>query len=396
MKIKVKAEDFVVCEESTLSLSPEPLNHAVFRLIKEDWDTFALIDLLARKLKTPKRDFSIGGLKDRHGKTEQLLSIRNSRNLRAAVDALPAEEKYSLVFHGFCSEPITARDIRGNHFTITVRDISAGELERSLANAEIVRRWGVPNYYDEQRFGSARHGRGFMGKEIFRESREKALRLYFGPSKLDDSKTRALKTCVLDNWYHWDRCLDGAFGEYRRILTYLLTHRQAFHKALSLIDRRFLVFVLNAYQSFLFNQILSGYLEDLQREHGFSADRCTYSQGEFLFYGELPIILFELLRKQKLPVPGWDSRIANPRLAEITARVLESEAIELSDLKVRQLSLIYINGVERPAILLPENFAVAEVGDDELYTNKKRMTLKFFLPRGGYATLIVKRLEADS
>jgi tRNA pseudouridine13 synthase len=394
MKIKVKAEDFVVREESTLPFSLEPRAHAVYRLTKQNWDTFDLIDLLARRLRIPKQDISTGGIKDRYGETEQLISIRNRRGLDAAIADLPPEENFKLTFVGYHRAAVTAKDIRGNHFTITIRDIPSGDLDRFLANAQIIGRWGLPNYYDEQRFGSARHGKGFMGKEIFRGSREKALRLYFEPSKFDDPRSRTLKSCVLEHWYLWDSCLEGAFGEYRKILTYLSQHRRAFHKALSLIDRRFLVFVLNAYQSFLFNSILSEYLGDLQREHGFALDTASYSQGRFLFHRELPEPLFEHLGSKSLPVPGWDSQIEDPRVAEVTASVLANEGIELRDLKVRQMSRIYINGVERPAILLPQDFSVESVEEDELHNSKMKMNLRFFLPRGGYATLITKRLEA--
>ncbi len=392
MKIKVKPEDFVVLEEALFETSAEPRAHAVFRLNKQDWDTFDLIDLIARRLKIPKQDIAIGGIKDRYAKTEQLISVKNRQGLTAAVQALPPEANFNLSFLGYCATPITAKDIRGNQFTITIRDIPSGDLERFLANAEIAKQWGVPNYYDEQRFGGARHGKGFMGKEIFRGSRERALRLYFEPSKFDDPRTRALKSCVLENWYHWDRCSEHAFGEYRRILTYLSRHRRAFHRALGLIDRRFLVFMLNSYQSFLFNQILTEYLEDVQREQDISFDTVPYSQGRFLFHRELPEALFDHLLGLTLPVPGWDSQIEDPRIAEITAAVLEREDLEMTDLKVRQLSRIYINGVERPPILLPQEFCVENVTEDELYDNKKKLTLRFFLPRGGYATLIVKRL----
>jgi len=394
MKIKVKTEDFVVREVSTLQPTPQPQAHAIFRLTKQDWDTFDLVDLLARRLKIPSQDLSTAGIKDRHGKTEQLLSIKNRRGLPAAVRTLPPEENFDLTFLGYHAAPITAMEIRGNRFTITIRDIASEAMERIRGNAEIASRWGVPNYYDEQRFGSARHGKGFMGREIFRGSREKALRLYFEPSKFDDPGIRKLKSCVLENWYHWNRCLDGAFGEYREILTYLSRHGRAFHKALGLIDRRFLVFALHAYQSLLFNRILSGYLEDLQQAYDLQLEPLAYSQGCFLFYRELPQALFEQLKSRNLPVPGWDSRVTDPRIAEITARVLEQEGIQLKDLKVRQMSRIYINGVERPAILLPQEFRLGGIEEDELYKNRKKMTLRFFLPRGGYATLIVKRLEA--
>jgi tRNA pseudouridine13 synthase len=394
MKVKVTAEDFLVREEAELEISSEPQSEMIFRLSKQDWDTFDLLDLLARRLKIPKHAISVAGIKDRHCRSDQLVSIRYRQGLRASIADLPPEDNFTLTFLGYSAAPITAKDIRGNHFTITIRDMVPRDLQRCLANAEIIARWGVPNYYDEQRFGSVRHGRGFMGKEIFRGKREKALRLYFEPSKFDNRKTRVLKACVLENWGLWERCLEEAFGEYRRILTYLSEHRQAFHKALALIDRRFLVFVLNAYQSFLYNQILSDYLADLQGEHDLIFDQHPYSLGQFLFYRDLPKALFEQLRSKSLPVPGWDSHIEDPAIAEITARVLEREEIELRELKVRQMSRIYINGVQRPAILLPEGFAIESVAEDELYKNKEKMTLKFFLPRGGYATLILKRLEA--
>jgi len=396
MKIKVRAEDFVVQEEHLVEPSPNPQSQIIFRLVKRDWDTFDLLDLLARRLKIPKQDISVAGIKDRHGRTEQLVSIRYRQGLRASIAVLPPEDNFTLTFLGYRAAPITAKDIRGNHFTITIRDIVPHDLQRCLANAEIVARWGVPNYYDEQRFGSARHGRGFMGKEIFRGKREKALRLYFEPSKFDNRKTRLLKSCVVENWGKWDCCLEEAFGEYRRILTYLSGHKQAFHKALALIDRRFLVFVLNAYQSFLFNEILSAYLANLQGEHGLIFDQHPYSRGRFLFYRDLPQLLFEQLRGKSLPVPGWDSQIEDPVIAGIAARVFEREKIELRDLKVRQMSRIYINGIQRPAILLPEGFAIEAPENDELYKSKRKITLKFFLPRGGYATLILKRLEASS
>jgi len=395
MKIKVKAEDFRVQEETKLRVSSRPRAYSVFQLTKRDWDTFDLIALLARRLRIPVRDIAFAGIKDRFGWTKQLITIRRRRGLSETIARLPEEKNFSLNLLGYCATPISAKDIRGNRFTITVRDIDPSDLQRYLENADIVSKWGVPNYYDEQRFGSARHGKGFIGKEVFLGRREQALRLYFEPSKYDKTKTRNLKACVTENWGRWEHCLDQSFGEYRRILAYLTEHRKAFHKALTLIDRRYFLFLLNAYQSFLFNRILSQYLESVAEEYTVALDYHRYLHGRFLFHRELPETLFRRLQRAELPVPGWNSRIEDPRIAEITARVLEAEGIELRDLKERQISRIYINGIERPALLQPESFSVTTAQDDELYKNRKKMQLEFFLPRGGYATLIVKRLAAQ-
>lgn len=390
MKIKVRPEDFVVLEEAAVALSPTPDRFAVFALTKREWDTFDLVDLLARRLRVGRQDIHYGGIKDRFGLTEQLISVRSpGRRLPAVRD-----KNFSLEFRGFSPDPITARSVAGNRFTITIRDIEERLIESYCSNADSVRTRGFPNYYDEQRFGSARHGKGFMGKELFLGRREKALRLYFTPSRHDDRRTRQLKTCAIEHWSHWSECLGLAFGEYRKVLNYLRDHRSAFTRAISLLDHRFLVFVLNAYQSFLFNEILGAYLRTLADRHDLTLLGRAYRWGTFLFHESLTEELFAELRERLLPVPGHDTVIRDETVRELVRRVLAREGIELADLKAKQLSRVEVHGIERPMLVLPQHFSMTGIAEDELYPKKKKMTLEFFLPRGSYATLILKRLEA--
>jgi tRNA pseudouridine13 synthase len=264
VKIKVRPEDFVVQEEPAVRLGEHPDRYAVFRLAKREWDTFDLLDLLARRLGVRSADISVGGFKDRFGSTEQLVSVRIPPGGRPkAWERGLREKNFTLELAGYGPDPVTARSIRGNAFTITLRDLDPTLLPRYRERAEGLRRWGLPNYYDEQRFGSARHGKGFMGKELFLGHRERALRLYFEPSRHDDRRSRALKSRVIEAWGHWERCLESAFGEYRRVLEYLREHPRAWRQALLRIDRRFLLFVLNAYQSYLFNELLTARLVEL-------------------------------------------------------------------------------------------------------------------------------------
>jgi tRNA pseudouridine13 synthase len=390
MKIKVLPEDFIVREQSELTLSARRGRYAVYALSKRGWDTFDLLGYLAKRLRLAPRDLSVGGIKDRFGHTEQLLSVRAAGPLPPLLE----ERGFRLELRGYAGKPVTARVVAGNRFTITVRDIDPRLEERCLAAAEAVRLWGLPNYYDEQRFGSARHGRGFMGKELFLGHRERALRLYFTPSGHDDRRTRSLKSCLIERWGRWAECLDLAFGDYRRVLEYLSEHRGAFTRALGLLDRRYLLFVLNAYQSFLYNEILAGYLKRLAEAEGLILLARAWRWGSFLFYERLPEELAGRLREVELPVPGYDSEIPDPELRAIAEEVLEREGIVLSDLKARQLSRIEVHGVQRRMIVLPGDLQVSGVGPDELYPGRRRLTLEFSLPRGSYATLVVKRLQA--
>jgi tRNA pseudouridine13 synthase len=275
-----------------------------------------------------------------------------------------------------------------------VRDIAPQASARCRQAAEAAAQAGLPNYYDEQRFGSARHGQGFMGKEIFLGRREQALRLYFTPSRFDDRRTRALKARVCERWGHWAECLPLAFGDYRPLLEYLAAHRKAFRQALARLDRRFLVFVLNAYQSFLFNRILDGRLLALAAERGFGLLSRSYRHGRFLYPLTLPAGLGEQLERELLPVPGFDSQVADPEVRAIAEEVLAAEGIAWSDLRVRQLPRLRVHGVQRPALVFPRGLQVRGPEPDELYPGRHRLELEFFLPRGSYATLLLKRMQA--
>ena len=392
MKVKATPADFIVQEQSSLVLSDRQSGYAVFQLSKTSWDTFDLIELLARRLGVAAADISVGGMKDRHGRTEQMISVRG---LRGRPQPL-RDKNFSLQFAGWSDGPVTARDISGNSFIITLRDLTDDEAARITDNGKHAARDGFANYFDSQRFGSARHGAGFMGKEIFLGRREAALRLYFTPSKHDDQKMRKLKRCVTENWGAWGKCAGMGFGEYGRILAYLAGNHRAYHQALEMIDRRFLVFVLNAYQSFLFNEVLARWLRQAAAEKGFSLRSLRSPFGVYEFYDSLAPGLASELQGTLIPVPGHDTVVTDRRIRQIVEEVLEAEGIRLADLRVRQMHRIRVGGVERAAIVIPEGLSISPPEDDDLYPGRKKTTLRFFLSRGSYATLLIKRLMLPS
>ncbi len=161
-----------------------------------------------------------------------------------------------------------------------------------------------------------------------------------------------------------------------------------------MIDRRLLLLMINAYQSFLFNRILSGVLDRERAAGAFPALSYRTRWGDLLFPESLPDELFARLRSLDLPVPGYDTVIADGMVAEVASTVLEGEGIALADLRVRQLPRMEVRGVARGALLLPQRLKVLDDGDDELYPGRSKLTVAFFLPRGGYATLVIKRLQA--
>jgi tRNA pseudouridine13 synthase len=50
--------------------------------------------------------------------------------------------------------------------------------------------------------------------------------------------------------------------------------------------------------------------------------------------------------------------------------------------------------VPRRAVVVPEDLAVEPAEPDDRYPGKLKATLRFFLPRGSYATMVIKGLAA--
>jgi len=390
MKIKVKPDDFIVQEVPDLIIGNSSSRYKIYSLEKTNWDTFDLMDFLSRKIPCSKRDLSYGGIKDRYGKTSQLISIPS----RPDLPALISEKNFTLRGIGFSREPMTAKRVKGNRFIITLRDLSSKEPKSILKNLDIVQKCGIPNYYDDQRFGSARHGKGFMGKEIFLGRREDALKLFFQPSRYDKPKDRKFKASVVQNWGQWRMLQEHAYGEFRKILQFLSTEgfERSFTRVLSLINKKYLVFVLNAYQSFLFNEICKEHLRILQKKSSFDVTPFAYLMGEFLFYGMLPEKLTQRLQDKSLPVPAYDTVIEDTMTQKIVQMVLDREGLSLNQLRVRKIDRVQVHAKERKMMVLPENVNASSAEDDDLYPRRKKLRIDFYLPRGSYATLLIKRI----
>jgi tRNA pseudouridine13 synthase len=77
----------------------------------------------------------------------------------------------------------------------------------------------------------------------------------------------------------------------------------------------------------------------------------------------------------------------------LVERTLAERGLTLEALDVKHPRGSFFSKGWRPAVLMPLGVA-AESANDDLYAGKRRVTLSFDLPRGAYATILVKRLTA--
>lgn len=381
MKIKVKPEDFVVKELIELPLTKKG-QYTILRLHKRYWNTLDVIDFVARKLSISKKSFSRAGLKDRYSLSTQYLSFWGEFST-------PIREKnFTLIPIGRAHARITARNIIGNSFSITLRSLHENEIKSILKNFTEVKRYGLPNYYDEQRFGSARHRKGFFAKELMLRHYSGALKLVLCyPYKEDSKDERRFKNFCREHWGDWKKCLAITPRRHRKIINFLIENPKNFKGAIKTIDKELLNLYLLAYQSHIFNRTVYALVE----RYGTANADIPYSVGHFLFYRELKAV--HILQQSAIPMLN-EKVILRNTIGDITAAILDKEGIQLRNFALRNMRFrgVRFKSFLRSPILFPSHFSVGQSQDDELYPGFKKMKVTYTLPSGSYATLLIKRL----
>ncbi len=59
------------------------------------------------------------------------------------------------------------------------------------------------------------------------------------------------------------------------------------------------------------------------------------------------------------------------------------------------MTRVYFKSFKRRAVIIPDEIQSSDRGKDELHQGKMKVTLSFFLPRGSYGTMLMKRLSLE-
>jgi len=375
VKIKQKPEDFVVTELDRFDVSKTG-PFSLYRLVKWDIGTLEAIAGVAKNWNLPRARISFGGLKDRHARTEQLISIHGGPERDFEGSA------FRLKFLGRSRDPITRASFTANRFEITVRHLTA------IPDLDPVRRFGVPNYFDDQRFGSLRGCEGeFIGRALVRGEYEKALRLAVAsPSGEDRKRSRDLKVQLRDRWGDWDGLKkDLPPSVERSVADYLSGHPGAFGFAFELLDQNLRILYVSAYQSWLWNRTLAALLRPIP-----GAFEVEYVAGRHAFYGALDAATHDRLAELAIPLITPSQKFEG-EAASVTAALLAEEKVEARMFRMKKLAKTFFGKGMRDAIVAPSGLQ-ALPGDDDLNPGRKKLSLSFELPKGSYATILLKRL----
>ena len=375
--IKERVEDFLV-EEIPLYAPSGMGQHTFFGIRKEGIPTFQAVRVIARALGVPPRSIGYAGHKDAQAITSQVLSVEGvSPDAVTALD-LPNIRVMWAERH---NKRLKIGHLLGNRFTIRVRGVDESALGLCQAILQVLERRGVPNRYGPQRFGQ-RGDSAQLGRAIVRRDAEDFLDAFLGGPHPNESETVRCARASYDTG-DWEVALamfPGNMVDERRALQTLIHSRGDYQQAYRTISKRLKTFLLSAFQSALFNQVLDTRLDTLDQVY--LGDLAMKHPGRSVFRVEDEAV--EQLRASRFeisptgPLFGFKMMQALGPQGELEAEVLRAEELTLEHFRVG--GGISAKG-ERRALRF-------QISDPDLWYDDGVM-LRFELPKGCYATTVL-------
>ncbi|MGH7151744.1 MAG: tRNA pseudouridine(13) synthase TruD, partial [Planctomycetota bacterium] len=387
MRLKARPEDFRVVELFDPSLLGEG-PYAIYRAVKTKRTTLEVLARLAQEARVEKRAIAYAGMKDRQGIAVQHFSIEGGRRVDLREPGLFVR------FLGNAARPISPAASRGNAFEIVARALDREDLVRMRENLSQVRAIGLPNYFDDQRFGCLRHGQGFVARDLIDGRLEQGLaNLLAAPSPFDDPATGGFKAALRQAWGDFERCAKIARArDHLSLFRHLASNPRDFRGAFAFVAQRVRVLHLHAYQSYLWNRALGTYLRALVPPEARVFLRSD--AGPLLAPRGLSSPLLAQLERLSFPLPAHDSVLPDAAVRRALEESLAAERLTLDRIRIEGIPGFAFKAEERAAWLRPGHLRVRPAELDDLARRGWKVALRFELQRGSYATLLLKRLFA--
>jgi tRNA pseudouridine13 synthase len=225
---------------------------------------------------------------------------------------------------------------------------------------------------------------------------EEALRSALtAPYEHDRAEQKRDKAALRQHWGDWPLLKERLSRSHARSLVdYLVHHPGDFRGAVERLQPDLRGLYLSAYQSHLWNRMLARWLT----QH-LGAEQLVPVR---LLLGPVPMqraLTPEQraeLEQLRLPLPSPRHALADddPRLV-LLREALADDGVSVEQLRLKGLRELFFSKGDRAALCAPTGLQ-GTFEADERHPGKLKLMLGFDLPRGAYATLIVKRITPHS
>jgi tRNA pseudouridine13 synthase len=407
-KLRVHIDDFQVRE---LFLYPPKKENGIFTIAEvsaRNWETHTLVQELAHRLHLSQRRISFAGTKDKRAWSIQLMSFE-----RVSPELLSQTNIKDVTLENIYQSnvPVRIGSLLGNRFAITIRNLGASiTTEHIKALISPIEQWGgFPNYYGIQRFGVIRPITHLVGKYIIQGDFEQAVMTYIAhPMKGENEATYALRAELekTRDYPEAFRAFPDSLHFEKAILNKLIQNPTDFAGALLELPKNLLLLFVNAYESLLFNKVLS---ERIRRKipihQAIIGDIISPVRKNIVTEDFIPVSDTNLekvnhqISKKKAVVTGlllgYDPVFAVGEMGEIERAVVKAEKIDPRDFIIPEIPFLSSAGSRRALLALISSFQWT-LQPDEFFEKQQTVTIRFELPKGCYATSLLREIMKSS
>jgi tRNA pseudouridine13 synthase len=379
--IKENPEDFQVTE-IPLYLPCGEGEHSYVEIEKRGITTLEAIRRLARFAAIPEREIGYAGMKDAGGITRQTVSIPGIAPERFLNLELPGIKVVSAMRH---RNKLKLGHLSGNRFRIRVGRIERDAADKAGYILAVLRRRGVPNYFGVQRYG-AQGNYPFVGRALLLGDYRAVVDGIMGdPQAVQDERWKNAITAYrqgdlansLENMPRYCRTE-------RDVLARLTRQPGAYEKALHAVNPRLRRLYLSAYQSALFDRVLDERLEEFDKV--MEGDLAYKHDNGACFLVENASVeahraeIFEI--SPSGPLFGCKMKLPQGVPLEREKSVLWEEGITLEHFSLP--GGLRMEGERRPLRI--------RLKDPVTEMDAAALVLEFSLPRGSYATSVLREI----
>ena len=299
------------------------------------------------------------------------------------------------------SRAIQIGDLVGNEFEITVKDCTMDPAripETVSEDISVIKKvGGFPNYFGVQRFGVVRPVTHLVGERLVRGDIEGAVRTYICFTTPEEDETLQEVRRSLEGTTDWG---DAAKVmpepmSFEKTMAQVLAGGGSWIDAIDAMPTNLQMMFVHAYQSYLFNEMLS-----LRIQRGLPINMPV--EGDIVIpldpkgapQHENPVMTtaknIDLVARQIRAgrafvtgaLFGSETMLAEGEMGEIERKVVEDNGLKAEDFVIPGLPKCSSKGGRRE-LMCPVKDIASEFRDDGY-------TLRFSLPKGNYATCLMR------
>lgn len=421
---KHSLKDFIVKEitssgkvlEMKENYPPQPFltkfdRFTTFNLVKSNKDTFKAIRDISRYLRVSPNLFHYAGLKDRSSISVQKVSIKGD-----FVDQLKRMKLRDIFIRSITptKKPVRLGGNRGNNFIIVIRNIkNKDNLKENIEKLfkDLTSR-GFPNYFGIQRFGQYRPNSHSVGRYILEDDYEKAYNEFVTVVYSTESPRLQTIRRNIKKEPNLEKALEllptSLYYE-RSLIKHLIENPGEYKNAFETLQTDLKNLLISAFQSFIFNKMISlrvkrGFnlikpvkgdaISILDEENG-HVTKIKYVYGDL--NGNYDKYLDKALKLNRaaivVPIIGYNSNLDEfPLMKTFFEEIIQQEGIDVKVFDNQYLYDFEFKGAYRSMIIKPQGLKIIEFEDDDLFPGKKKLKFEVSLPKGTYATLLLREI----